>query len=445
MSNFTYKSPPLVASSALLVSFGLMALAPLAMAADSESAMQAQMRAVDAKVIAWRRDFHQNPELSNRETRTSKIVAEHLRKLGLEVETGIARTGVVALLRTGKPGPTIALRADMDALPVAERVDVPFKSVAKANYRGEEVGVMHACGHDAHTAVLMGVAEALVNSKAALRGNVLFVFQPAEEGAPPGEVGGASEMLKAGIFEKYQPDVVVGSHAWSNLNTGDIGYRAGPLMADSNIWRVVVKGKQSHGSQPWNGVDPILVAAQIVTSLNTIVSRQVNITDNPAVLSVGIIKGGVRNNIIPESAELIGTLRTFTPEQKGKIVAGMKRMTENVAIANGATAQFELDKYSNPVVVNEPRLTEKLLPSLERVAGKDHVKVVPLVTGSEDFAYFAQKVPSFFFFYGVTPKDRNAATAPSNHSPEFYLDEAAIPLAVRAMTATAVDYLTGDR
>jgi amidohydrolase len=441
MSNFTYKSPPLVASAALLVSLAL-SLSRSAIAADNASAIETQIQAVDTKVIAWRRDFHQNPELSNRETRTSRIVAEHLKKLGLEVESGIAKTGVVALLRTGKPGPTIALRADMDALPVVERVDVPFKSVAKANYRGEEVGVMHACGHDAHTAVLMGVAEALVKSKADLRGNVLFVFQPAEEGAPPGEVGGASEMLKAGIFEKYKPEVTIGSHAWASMNTGEIGYRVGPLMADSNVWRIVVKGKQAHGSRPWNGVDPILVASQIVSSLNTIVSRHVDITDNPAVVSVGIIKGGVRNNIIPESAEMIGTMRTFTPDQKAKIVASMKRMAENVAIANGATAEFELDKYSNPVVVNEPRLTEKLLPSLERVAGKDHVKVVPLVTGSEDFAYFAQKVPSFFFFYGVTPKDRNAATAPSNHSPEFFLDEAAIPLAVRAMTATAVDYLT---
>jgi amidohydrolase len=434
MSKITYKTPPLVASIAVLVSSACVASAN---AADMESALQA----VDAKVIAWRRDLHQNPELSNREVRTSRIVAEHLKKLGLTVETGIARTGVVALLDTGKPGHTIALRADMDALPVVERVDVPFKSVAKANYRGEEVGVMHACGHDAHTSVLMGVAEVLVKNKADLRGKVLFVFQPAEEGAPPGEVGGASEMLKAGIFDKYQPEVAIGSHAWAGMNTGEIGYRVGPLMADSNIWRIVVKGKQSHGSRPWNGVDPILVASQIVSSLNTIVSRQVDITDNPAVVSVGIIKGGVRNNIIPESAEMIGTLRTFTSDQKAKIVASMKRMAENVAAASGATAEFELDKYHNPVVVNEAGLTEKLLPALERVAGKEHVKIVPLVTGSEDFAYFAQKVPSFFFFYGVTPKDRDAVAAPSNHSPEFYLDETAIPLATRAMTAAAMEYL----
>src|SRR5688572_9397576 len=297
MSNFTYKSPPLVALAAFLVSPLLFTTVT---AADIASAIEPTLKSVDAKVIDWRRDFHQNPELSNRETRTSKIVAEHLKKLGLEVETGIAKTGVVALLRTGKPGPTIALRADMDALPVTERADVPFRSTAKANYRGEEVGVMHACGHDSHTAVLMGVAEVLVKSKAGLRGNVLFVFQPAEEGAPPGEVGGASEMLKAGIFEKYQPEVMFGLHMWASLNTGIIGYRGGPFMAGSQAWKVVVSGKQTHGSRPWQGVDPILVAAQIVTGMQSVVSRQVDITQNPAVVSVGIIEGGVRNNIIPD-------------------------------------------------------------------------------------------------------------------------------------------------
>lgn len=438
MSNSTYKSPPWVAPVAILVS---LILFDTAKAADKESATDTAIAAVSGKVISWRRDFHQNPELSNRESRTSRIVAEHLRKLGLEVETGIAKTGVVALLRSGRPGPTVALRADMDALPVVERTDVPFRSTVKANYRGEEVGVMHACGHDAHTAVLMGVAEVLAKGKSRLHGNVLFVFQPAEEGAPAGETGGASDMVKAGIFEKYRPDVVIGSHAWSSMNTGDIGYRSGPLMADSNIWRIVVQGRQSHGSRPWNGVDPILVAAQIVTSLNTIVSRQVDITDHPAVVSVGIIEGGVRNNIIPERAEMIGTLRTFTPDQKAKIVASMQRMAENIATASGATATFELDPYSNPVVVNEPALTDRLLPALRRIVGKDHVKEVPLVTGSEDFAYFAQQVPSFFFFYGVTPRERDPATAPSNHSPEFFLDEAALPIAVRAMTAAATDYL----
>jgi len=404
--------------------------------------LEPAIKAVDSKIIAWRRDLHQHPELSNREVRTSGIVAEHLKKLGLEVETGIAKTGVVALLKTGKAGPTIALRADMDALPVVERTDVPFKSVAKSSYRGEEVGVMHACGHDSHTAILMGVAEVLVRSRGSLRGNVLFIFQPAEEGAPPGEVGGASEMLKAGIFEKYKPEVAFGLHAWASLNTGIIGYRGGPFMAGSQGWKVVVSGKQTHGSRPWQGVDPIVVAAQIVNALQTVVSRQVDITQNPAVVSVGIIKGGVRNNIIPDSVEMIGTIRTFDAAQKQQIFDAMKRLVENTAAASGATATFEYETYSNPVTYNNPELTARVLPSLRKVAGADNVKEIPLITGAEDFAYYGEKIPSFFFMVGVTPKGTNVITAPANHSPLFYLDEAAIPLATRALTAVAVDYLT---
>ncbi len=404
--------------------------------------LEAGIKAVDSKIVAWRRDFHQNPELSNREVRTSKIVAEHLRKLGLVVETGIARTGVVGLLDTGKPGPTIALRADMDALPVVERTDVPFRSVAKSNYRGEEVGVMHACGHDSHTAVLMGVAEALTKAKAALRGKVLFVFQPAEEGAPPGETGGASVMLEQGVFEKHRPEVAFGWHAWASLNTGIIGYRSGPFMAGSQAWKAVVSGRQTHGSRPWQGLDPIVVAAQIVNGLQTVVSRQVDITKNPAVVSVGAIKGGVRNNIIPDSAEMIGTIRTFENAQYDQITAAMKRMVEKTAEANGLTAAFSLDPYRNPVTYNDPKLTAKVLPSLRAAAGEANVQEIPLITGAEDFAYFAQAVPSFFFMVGVTPAGTNVVDAPANHSPLFYLDETALPLATRALTAVAVDYLT---
>jgi len=404
--------------------------------------LEAEIKAVDGKVVTWRRDFHQNPELSNREVRTSGIVAAHLKKLGLPVETGIAKTGVVALLDTGKPGPTIALRADMDALPVVERTDVPFKSVAKSSYRGEEVGVMHACGHDSHTAVLMGVAEVLAKSKASLRGKVLFIFQPAEEGAPPGEVGGASEMLKAGIFEKYKPEVAFGLHAWASLNTGTIGYRSGPFMAGAQEWKAVVTGKQTHGSRPWQGVDPIVVAAQIVNGIQTVVSRQLDITLNPAVVSVGIIKAGVRNNIIPDSAEMIGTIRTFEATQKQQIFDAMKRLVENTAEANGATATFQFETYFNPVTYNNPELTARVLPSLRKVAGADNVKEIPLITGAEDFAYFGQKVPAFFFMVGVTPKGTDVVKAPANHSPLFYLDETALPLATRAMSAVAVDYLT---
>jgi amidohydrolase len=427
----TYKLLPWVALTTLCVS-----------PAYSKD-LQAEIKAVDAKIISWRRDFHQNPELSNREVRTSGVVAAHLKKLGLEVESGIAKTGVVALLRTGKPGPTIALRADMDALPVVERTDVPFRSVAKSSYRGEEVGVMHACGHDSHTAVLMGVAEVLVKSRASLRGNVLFIFQPAEEGAPPGEVGGASEMLKAGIFEKYKPEVAFGLHAWASLNTGIIGYRGGPFMAGSQAWKMVVNGKQTHGSRPWQGVDPIVVTAQIINAMQTVVSRQVDITQNPAVVSAGIIKGGVRNNIIPDSVEVIGTIRTFDARQKQQIFDAMKRLVENTAEANGATATFEFDPYANPVTFNDPELTARVLPSLKKVAGAENVKEIPLITGAEDFAYYGEKIPSFFFMVGVTPKGTNVITAPANHSPLFYLDEEALPLATRALTTVAVDYLNG--
>jgi amidohydrolase len=429
MSKNTYTWLPLVALAAVFV--------PQARAADLEAAL----RPIDPKVVSWRRDLHQHPELSNREVRTAKIVADHLRKLGFAVETGIARTGVVGLLDSGKPGPTIALRADMDALPVVERTDVPFRSTVKSNYRGEEVGVMHACGHDSHVAVLMGVAETLAGMKSSLRGKVLFVFQPAEEGAPPGETGGASEMLKAGVFEKYQPEVAIGWHAWASLNTGIIGYRSGPFMAGSQAWKAVVQGKQTHGSRPWQGVDPIVTAAQIINGLQTVVSRQVDITRIPAVVSVGAIKGGVRNNIIPDSVEMIGTIRTFEAGQYEQVTKAMRRMVENTAQANGTSAEFTLDPYTNPVTYNNPELTARILPSLRKIAGDGNVKEIPLITGSEDFAYFAQAVPSVFFMVGVTPKGTDVTAAPANHSPLFYLDEAALPLATRAMTQVALDYL----
>jgi amidohydrolase len=431
MSTYTYK----------LLSWAT--IATLCVAPTYSANLDAEVKAIDAKVIAWRRDFHQHPELSNREVRTAGIVAEHLKKLGLEVETGIAKTGVVALLKSGRSGPTIAIRADMDALPVTERTEVPFKSMVKSSYRGEEVGVMHACGHDSHTAILMGVAEVLAKSKDSFRGNVLFIFQPAEEGAPPGEVGGASEMLKAGILEKYKPEVAFGLHVWASLNTGIVGFRSGPFMAGSQKWKAVVNGKQTHGSRPWQGVDPIVVAAQIVSGLQTVVSRQIDITQNPVVVSVGMIKGGLRDNIIPDSVEMIGTIRTFDPKQKRQVYEAMKRLVENTAEASGATASFDFETYYNPVTYNDPKLTARVLPSLQKTAGADNVTEIPLITGAEDFAYFGEKIPSFFFMVGVTPQGTDVVTAPANHSPLFYLDETAIPLATRAMTAVAVDYLNG--
>ncbi len=410
-------------------------------ASDLSTRVDRELDTLAPRIIEWRRDFHRNPELSNREFRTSKIVAEHLRKLGLEVETGVARTGVLGLLRGGKPGVTIAMRADMDGLPVVEQTDVPFKSTRTDTYNGNPVGVMHACGHDGHTSILMGVAEALTKVRADLPGNVLFIFQPAEEGAPAGEEGGAPLMLKEGVFDKYKPEVAFGLHLMSALKVGQIGYRGGPLMAGSDAYRIVVKGVQTHGALPWLGVDPIVTSAQIVTALQTIVSRAVDITANPAVVTIGIIRGGVRYNIVPDEVEMVGTIRTFDSQQRADILMRMKRIAENVAAANGATGTFELILGNNPAVYNNPELTSMVVPSLQRAAGAANVLAVPLATTAEDFAYFAQKVPSFFFFVGITPKDRNLLTTPSNHSPLFYVDESGIPIGTHAFAQVAVDYL----
>lgn len=398
---------------------------------------------LDASVIAWRRDIHQHPELSNREFRTSKLVAEHLRKLGLEVRTGIAHTGVVGVLRGGKPGPAVALRADMDALPVVEEVDVPFRSTVTAEYLGKQVGVMHACGHDAHVAILMGVAEALAGMRAELPGTVMFIFQPAEEGAPDGERGGAALMLEQGLFKELRPQAIFGLHVVAGIPSGVIGYRSGPFMAAANSFQIRVTGRQSHGSQPWSGVDPIVAASQIVMGLQTIVSRQIDITALPAVVSVGRIEGGVRSNIIPDSVEMRGTIRTFDARMREDIVERMKRTVEAIAASSGATAHLTIDSASEPVLVNDPTLTELVLPSLRRLVGPDRLKVISLQTGAEDFAYFAQEVPGFYFFVGVTPPDTDVANAPTNHSPRFFIDEQALAVATRALMTVAVSYLQG--
>jgi amidohydrolase len=430
-------------SAALLVApFALLATTASDGAEIDVAKLEALTRAAEPQVIAWRRDIHQHPELSNREVRTAKLVAAHLRKLGLEVETGIAHTGVAGFLKGGLPGPTIALRADMDALPVTEKTDVPFKSRATGTYRGETVGVMHACGHDVHTAVLMGVAQTLTAVKASLRGNVLFIFQPAEEGAPEGEEGGARIMLKEGLFEKHPPQVTFGLHAWAALPVGQIGLRSGPFMAASDTWKIEVLGKQAHGSRPWQSIDPIVTSAQIINGLQTVVSRSVDLTLNPAVVTVGLIKGGVRNNIIPDRAEMLGTIRTFDPQQRADIIAKIERITENTAAANGATATFTVQANGNPVTYNDPALTAKMLPTLHRIVGEKNVKEMALVTGAEDFAFYAQKVPSLFFMVGTTPADQDSAQAPSNHSDYFYVDERSIPIASRAMTQLALDYLS---
>ena len=427
-----------------LVPISLLAAASPTGAAVDDAAIESAARSVIAQVIGWRRDFHQHPELSNREVRTSRIVAEQLREMGLEVRTGIAHTGVVGVLRGASPGPTVALRADMDALPVTEQVDLPFKSVATAEYRGEKVGVMHACGHDAHVAILLGTAKVLAGLRDELPGTVMFVFQPAEEGAPEGERGGASLMLDEGLFATTKPEAMFGLHVFSTLNTGQVGYRSGPLMAASDAFRIVVTGRQTHGARPWGGVDPIVTAAQIVMGLQTIVSRQVDIAQYPAIVSVGAIKGGIRNNIIPDSVEMQGTFRTFDPQVREQVIASIRRVATETAAAAGATATFELAPDPNPVVVNEPALTTRAAATLTRVAGEANVAVIPYLTVSEDFAYYARQVPSFFYFVGATPRGQDPQAAPSNHSPKFFLDEGSLPLGVRTLTALALDHLQGN-
>jgi amidohydrolase len=421
------------------LAWGVFALVGVSHAASTVD-LAPLVAAEQAKVIAWRRDIHQHPELSNREVRTSALVAAHLKSLGLEVAI-YANTGVVGLLKGGKTGPTVALRADMDALPVAEQTQLPFMSHATSTYRGETVGVMHACGHDTHTAMLMGVADILVRVRGGLKGNVLFLFQPAEEGAPEGEEGGAALMLKQGVFDKYHPQAVFGLHVVSALQVGQIGYRPGPMMAGADGYKILVQGRQTHGARPWEGIDPIVIAAQIVGAMQTVVSRQIDLTAHPAIVSVGAIKGGIRDNIIPATVEMIGTVRTFDLAQRDVILDHLKRLVENTAIAGGATATFEVGHDGYPVLVNDPALTQRMLPTLKAAAGEAHLVMLPLITASEDFAFFAQKVPGMYIDIGITPLDKDPATAPPNHSPLFYVDETGLPIGVRVMAQLAVDYL----
>ncbi|MFU2508717.1 amidohydrolase [Pseudoalteromonas sp. ASV78] len=400
--------------------------------------LQKANHSVSEKVITWRRHLHQYPELSNREFETAKYITKHLEALGLEVQTGVAHTGVVAKLKGGKKGPLIALRADMDALPVTEQVDLPFASTQTSTYRGNEVGVMHACGHDNHVAILMAVAESLAKVQDDLAGDVLFVFQPAEEGAPEGEEGGAELMLKEGLF-KEKPEAVFGLHVTSSLNTGQIGFREGPLMASSDSFSINVQGQQTHGSRPWNGVDPIVAASQIIMATQTISSRQVDVTKAPSVISFGAINGGVRSNIIPDNVELIGTIRTFDQAMRADIKKRLAKTAQLVAESAGAKADVHID-HGYPVTVNNVGLTQKMTPTLAKVAGQSNIITTDLITGAEDFSYYALETPGLFFFLGVTPQGQNAKTAASNHSPQFFADEKALQLGVNAMTQLVVDY-----
>jgi len=408
------------------------------------SAIEAAAAALQDQVIAWRRDLHQHPELGNRETRTAGIVAAHLRALGLdEVKTGVAHTGVVGLLKGALPGPVVALRADMDALPVAEQVDVPFASKARAVWNGEEVGVMHACGHDCHTAILMGVAQVLAGQRAALRGSVKFIFQPAEEMPPEGEDGGARMMIAEGALSSPVPQAIFGLHVTSRLSVGTLGYRPGPTMASSDSLKITVHGRQTHGAQPWAGVDPIVTAAQVVLGLQTVMSRTQDITREPAVVTIGAIKGGVRENIIPDSVEMRGTIRTFNEAMRDDIHERVTTLAESVARGSRAGCTVCINK-NYPVTVNDPALTEAMLPTLQRTAGEASVLLVPKVTGSEDFSFYQRLVPGLFYFVGVTPPDVDAAQAAPNHSPRFFVDEAGLLLGVRTLTHLAVDWLEAN-
>ncbi|HET6435336.1 MAG TPA: amidohydrolase [Xanthomonadaceae bacterium] len=421
--------------------------APAARAADAvqrpEVAVAAQ-RERDA-VLAWRRDLHRHPELSNREERTAKLVADHLRALGLRPRTGIAHHGVTAIIEGALPGPKLALRADMDALPVTEQTGLPFASTVKTQFNGQETGVMHACGHDAHTAILLGVADALVAMREQLPGSVMLVFQPSEEGAPAGEEGGASLMLEEGLFKDFKPDAMFGLHVFSTLPAGTIGVRRGPLMAASDKFTISVRGRQTHGSAPWGGIDPIVAAADIVGTAQTIVSRRTNIAALPAVVTFGSIHGGIRYNIIPDEVTLVGTIRTFDEAQRAKIFGELKDVASHVAAAHGASVDAQVpDRAGNPVTYNDPALTARMRPSLEAVAGRDKVVEPPLQMGAEDFSFYAKEVPAMFFFVGATTPGIDPATAPSNHSPKFMLDESALDLGLRAMLQATLDYLHGD-
>jgi amidohydrolase len=421
-----------------------LSLAVLASAPVASQSLSAEIdrlaAAVEPELIQWRRHLHQNPELSNREVETARFVAERLKSLGLEPQTGVAKTGVVAILRGGRPGPVVALRADMDGLPVREETNLPFASKALGQYEGNTVGVMHACGHDTHVAILLATAKILTQMKDRLPGTVKFIFQPAEEGAPPAEgTAGAELMVQQGVMQNPKVDAIFGLHVFANVPTGTITYRSGPFMAASDRFDMLITGKQAHGSSPWRGVDPIVVGAQIVSSLQTIVSRSVDITSLPAVVTVGQFLSGVRNNIIPETARLVGTIRTFDPLVQEDIHVRVKKIAEGVA--SGAGAKVDVTIVKGPAVVNnDPALTARMLPTLERVApGK--VKVSEYITGAEDFTSFQKQAPGLFFFLGITPPEQ-VGKAPSNHSPLFFVDEKALPTGVRALANLAVDFLT---
>jgi len=404
----------------------------------SQSEVESDITSIEPKVIEWRRDFHEHPELSNQEFRTAAKIAEHLESLGIEVQTGVAKTGVVGLLKGNHPGKVVALRADIDALPVTERNDLPFKSEVKTIFLGTETGVMHACGHDTHTAILMGVAEVLSKHKDLIHGTIKFIFQPAEEGPPPGEEGGAKLMVKEGVLDNPKVDAIFGLHINSGIPVGTIKYKAGGMLAATERFVITITGKQTHGSQPWSGVDPILISAKIIDGLQTIISRESNLTVEPAVISVGKITSGTRFNIIPETAEMIGTVRTLDPDMKAMIISRMTEMTETLAKAYGGEATIKFQNNTS-ITFNDPSLVGQMLSTLKKVAGEDNVLTMKANTGGEDFSFFQEEVPGFYFFLGgMTPGNTHPFP---HHTPDFQIDESGMMLGVKALTHMAIDYL----
>ncbi len=428
----------------LRIIFCLLILLP-ASAQAQISPQQLDELAADAQsqVVQWRRWFHENPELSNREVNTAARVAEILTEMGLEAQTGIAHTGVVAIIEGGRPGPMVAIRADMDGLPVTEATGLPFASKARGEYNGQEVGVMHACGHDNHMAILLGAASVLNSVKDELSGSVMLIFQPAEEGAPEGEQGGAKLMLKEGLFNQHKPEAVFGLHVGINQPGGKITARSGPIMAAVDSFKLVVNGKQTHGARPWNGVDPIVVASQIILGLQTIASRQVDVTQAPSIVSVGRISGGVRSNVIPDSVEMEGTIRTFDAAMREQIHMRIERTSRLIAESAGASIEFELT-YGYPATVNDPGLTDKMMPTLQRVAGEGGYSSVQPQTIAEDFSFFANETPGLYFFLGSGEPGVDPQTLPSNHSPLFDMYEPGMELGVRALSHLVVDYLQAN-
>jgi amidohydrolase len=414
----------------------------IAQKTNHSSSINTASTKIEQKVIEWRHDLHQNPELGNRETRTAALIAKHLQSLGMEVKTNVAKTGVVGILKGDKPGPVVGLRADMDGLPVTEKTGLPFASKAKGIYNGQEVGVMHACGHDAHVAILMGVAEILAGMKKELKGTVKFIFQPAEEGSQKGEEGGAELMVKEGVLENPKVDVIFGLHMNAQVEVGKITYRPGSTFAGVADMKIIIKGKPAHGAKPWSSVDPIVVASQIVNSLQTIVSRNVNIAENAAVVTIGTIHGGSRFNIIADQVEMTGTVRTLSAADETFVFSRIKQIVEKTAEAAGATAVVEVPYSAHyPVTFNNEALTAAMLPSLQKTAGKENVLLVAPETISEDFSFFAQKVPGLYFYIGGLPKGKDPKAAASHHTAEFFIDDSAFKTGINAFCNLVFDYM----